>query len=91
LKKLTADEAATVRRKLIRIGHRPLHEFKTGKARPRKWKGALPFAEPSGLSEDVRDQLPDYFDIDKKLRVWGYLTGRDFLVIGVTRQHEHHK
>ncbi len=88
--KCSAKDRDIICKKLRFWGRRPLHEFKTGSAKPRKWKEKLP-SPPKELSEDIRDNLADYFKINQKIRVFGYLKERDFFVIWVETGHKHSK
>lgn len=76
--------------KLHHWHNRPLHEFRTGVCKPRKWTGKLPPA-PQELSEDIKNQLADYFDIDKKIRIFGYQIDNKFLIIWISTDHKHSK
>ena len=89
-KDLTKQEKAFTIKKLHYLSKQRLCDFRTGACRPRKWSKELP-SPPDDLSEDVSDMLADYFDIDNKIRVFGYLFGREFHVIWFSRAHKHSK
>jgi hypothetical protein len=64
-----------------------LLEFRsTGSVRlgSRKLRG---FKPPEELSEDVKDQLWQYFRLSKKARVFGFLLDRTFFVILIDPDH----
>lgn len=69
---------------------RSWHEFRTGSAKPRKWRGKLP-SPPKDLSQEIKDNLADYFNIDPKIRLFGYIHGNTFFLIWVTTNHKHSK
>lgn len=83
------DKRITIR-KIHELSRNRLHDFKTGPCRPRKWNKRMPKA-PDDLSEDIRDMLADYFDINPKIRLFGYLLGRTFHVIWFSSNHKHSK
>lgn len=88
--KLSENEQKAVLKKLHYLSRQRLHDFRSGASRPRKWNKKLP-SPPDDLSEDISDMLADYFDIDKKIRIFGYLIGRNFNVIWFSGGHKHSK
>lgn len=86
--KLSRSDQEKVCRKLKEFSRYQLHQFRSCGAKLRKWNKQLP-SKPDGLSEDINDQLADYFKIDQTIRVFGYLTGREFLVIWISGGHKH--
>lgn len=91
MKALTSEERSKFCIKMRYWAKQPLHVFKCGSAKPRKWTDKLPGKAPTCLSEEIKDALADYFSIDNKIRVFGYLMGRRFFVLWVSRAHKHAK
>lgn len=88
--KFTAKDKAFTAHKLREIARLRVCDFRAGVWRPRKWHSKLP-SPPEELSEDIQNNLADYFNINRKIRIFGYLLGRTFYVIWVTSDHKHSK
>ena len=77
-------------KKLREFSQFTLHQFRFSGAKPRKWNKKLP-SPPEDLSEDIKTQLADYFDVDSKIRVFGYLMDEKFFIIWISQGHKHSK
>ena len=85
--KLPEKERFALRCHFRNCSHMTLLQFRSSagvRLGSRKLRG---FKPPEELSEDVKDQLWQYFRISKRARVFGFLLGRTFFVILIDPDH----
>lgn len=86
-KKMKANELRAACSKLRETAHMTVAQFKSsGGVRLKNIKKGLP-PPPEELAEDVVGNLAQEFRLSKKMRVIGYLNGRDFYVIWIDPNH----
>lgn len=86
--KLSTKDQEISCKKLREFSRYKVHQFKSCGAKLRKWNKDLP-SPPDDLSQDIKDNLADYFKINQSIRAFGYLIGRDFHVIWISGGHKH--
>lgn len=85
---MSRSDQEVICRKISELSRFQLAQFRSCGIKLRKWKKKLP-SPPTDLSEDIKNQLADYFKINQSIRVFGYLIGRDFHVIWIKGGHKH--
>ena len=87
-RQLKRPQRKLILKKLRKYEEMTVPQFKSSSSvRLRQYNGALP--EPPGeLSPDVRDTLAQYFRINNKIRLYGYLFDSDFYIIWIDPDHK---